>query len=150
MLKRLAGHLHYTSWMDIGVYLDDYGPDDQERLYSSAFMAPFLKWIFSLIFVPYTFLLFMMATLSDMAEKFIEGFIDDFSVLGLHLMIAWRLWQWSYNIVWEKMSFLWYKRGLNFLSIDTFIKEFSKITNLFAVCLRRVCLLMFWRVFDIF
>ena len=85
MLDRLAGHEYYC-------FLDGYfgynqiaiAPEDQEK---TTFTCPygtfaFRRMPFGLCNVPGTFQRCMMAIFSDMVEKTIEIFIDDFSVLG--------------------------------------------------------------------
>lgn len=85
MLERLAGHSHYC-------FLDGYSgynqipvaPEDQEK---TTFTCPYgtfayRRMPFGLCNAPATFQRFMMAIFSDMVEKFIEVFMDDFSVFG--------------------------------------------------------------------
>ena len=85
MLDRLAGHEYYC-------FLDGYSgynqiaifPEDQEK---TTFTCPygtfaFRRMPFGLCNAPGTFQRFMMVIFSDMAEKTIEVFMDDFSVLG--------------------------------------------------------------------
>ena len=85
MLDRLAGHEYYC-------FLDGYsgynqiaiGPEDQEK---TTFTCPygtfaFKRMPFGLCNAPGTFQRCMMAIFSDMVEKTIEIFMDDFSVLG--------------------------------------------------------------------
>ena len=85
MLDRLAGHEYYC-------FLDGYSgynqiaiaPEDQEK---TTFTCPygtfaFRRMPFELCNAPGTFQRCMMAIFSDMVEKTIEIFIDDFSVLG--------------------------------------------------------------------
>ena len=85
MLDRLAGHEYYY-------FLDGYSgynqiaiaPEDQEK---TTFTCPygtfaFRRMPFGLCNAPGTFQLCMMAIFSDMVEKTIEIFMDDFSVLG--------------------------------------------------------------------
>ena len=85
MLDRLAGHEYYC-------FLDGYSgynqiaiaPEDQEK---TTFTCPygtfaFRRMPFGLCNAPGTFQRCMMAILSDMVEKTIEIFMDDFSVLG--------------------------------------------------------------------
>ena len=85
LLDRLAGHEYYC-------FLDGYSsynqiviaPEDQEK---TTFTCPYgtfaFRWIpFGLCNAPGTFQCCMMAIFSDMVEKTIEVFIDDFSVLG--------------------------------------------------------------------
>ena len=85
LLDRLAGHEYYC-------FLDEYSnynqiaiaPEDQEK---TTFTCPygtfaFRRMPFGLCNAPGTFQRCMMAIFSDMAEKTIEIFMDDFSVLG--------------------------------------------------------------------
>jgi hypothetical protein len=85
MLERLAGHSHYC-------FLDGYSgynqiaiaPEDQEK---TTFTCPygtfaFRRMPFGLCNAPATFQRCMMAIFSDMVEKYIEIFMDDFSVFG--------------------------------------------------------------------
>ncbi|KAI5351500.1 hypothetical protein L3X38_004391 [Prunus dulcis] len=85
MLERLAGHSHYC-------FLDGYSgynqitiaPEDQEK---TTFTCPFgtfayRRMPFGLCNAPATFQRCMMSIFSDMVERFIEVFMDDFSVFG--------------------------------------------------------------------
>ena len=85
MLDRLAGHEYYC-------FLDGYSgynqitiaPEDQEK---TTFTCPYgtfaiRRMPFGLCNAPSTFQRCMMAIFSDMVEKTIEIFMDDFSVLG--------------------------------------------------------------------
>ena len=85
MLDRLAGHKYYC-------FLDGYfrynliavALEDQEK---TTFTCPygtfaFRRMPFGLCNEPGTFQCCMMAIFSDMVEKKIEVFMDDFSVLG--------------------------------------------------------------------
>ena len=85
MLDRLAGKAYYC-------FLDGYtgynqitiAPEDQEK---TTFTCPygtfaFRKMPFGLCNAPATFQRTMMAIFSDMVEKFIEVFMDDFSIFG--------------------------------------------------------------------
>ena len=85
MLDRLAGHPYYC-------FLDGYSgynqipiaPEDQEK---TTFTCPygtfaFRRMPFGLCNAPATFQRCMMSIFSDMVEKFIEVFMDDFSVFG--------------------------------------------------------------------
>ncbi|CAL8993272.1 unnamed protein product, partial [Prunus brigantina] len=83
MLERLAGHSHYC-------FLDGYSgynqiaiaPEDQEK---TTFTCPFgtfayRRMPFGLCNAPATFQRCMMSIFSDMVERFIEVFMDDFSI----------------------------------------------------------------------
>lgn len=85
MLERLAGHDYYC-------FLDGYSgynqiaiaPEDQEK---TAFTCPYgifayRRMPFGLCNAPATFQRCMMSIFSDMIEKHIEVFMDDFSVFG--------------------------------------------------------------------
>ena len=85
MLERLAGHSHYC-------FLDGYSgynqiavaPEDQEK---TTFTCPFgtfayRRMPFGLCNAPATFQRCMVSIFSDMIEKIIEVFMDDFSVYG--------------------------------------------------------------------
>ncbi|XP_070672482.1 uncharacterized protein [Malus domestica] len=85
MLERLAGHSHYC-------FLDGYSgynqisiaPDDQEK---TTFTCPFgtfayRRMSFGLCNAPATFKRCMLAIFSNIVERFIEVFMDDFSVFG--------------------------------------------------------------------
>ena len=85
MLDRLAGHDYYC-------FLDGYSgynqiaiaPEDQEK---TTFTCPygtfaFRRMPFGLCNAPATFQRCMMAIFSDMVERIIEVFMDDFSVFG--------------------------------------------------------------------
>ncbi|KAI5343417.1 hypothetical protein L3X38_011293 [Prunus dulcis] len=85
MLERLAGHSYYC-------FLDGYSgynqiviaPEDQEK---TTFTCPFgtfayRRMPFGLCNAPATFQRCMLAIFSDMIERFIEVFMDDFSVFG--------------------------------------------------------------------
>ena len=85
MLERLAGKAYYC-------FLDGYSgynqiavdPRDQEK---TAFTCPFgvfayRRMPFRLCNAPATFQRCMLAIFSDMVEKSIEVFMDDFSVFG--------------------------------------------------------------------
>ncbi|CAL8993369.1 unnamed protein product, partial [Prunus brigantina] len=103
MLERLAGHSHYC-------FLDGYSgynqiaiaPEDQEK---TTFTCPFgtfayRRMPFGLCNAPATFQRCMMSIFSDMVERFIEVFMDDFSVFGdsfdqcLHNLSKPRLIRW--------------------------------------------------------
>ena len=117
MLERLAGHAFYC-------FLDGYSgynqiavdPQDQEK---TAFTCPFgvfayRRMPFGLCNAPATFQRCMLSIFSDMVEKFIEIFMDDFSVFGnsfesclKHLSLILKRCQES-NLVlnWEKCHFM--------------------------------------------
>ena len=117
MLERLAGHAYYC-------FLDGYSgynqiavdPADQEK---TAFTCPYgifayRRMPFGLCNAPATFQRCMLSIFSDMVEKFIEVFMDDFSVFGdsfdnclKHLSLVLRRCQ-EINLVlnWEKCHFM--------------------------------------------
>ncbi|XP_073314707.1 uncharacterized protein [Primulina huaijiensis] len=85
MLERLAGHAFYC-------FLDGYSgymqipidPEDQDK---TTFTCPYgtfayKRMLFGLCNAPATFQRCMMAIFHDMFEKYIEVFMDDFSVFG--------------------------------------------------------------------
>ena len=85
ILERLAGHEYYS-------FLDGYSgynqvaifPEDQEK---TTFTCPFgtfayRRMPFGLCNAPATFQRCMLAIFSDMVEKYLEVFMDDFSVFG--------------------------------------------------------------------
>ena len=117
MLDRLAGHEYYC-------FLDGYSgynqiaiaPDDQEK---TTFTCPygtfaFQRMPFGLCNAPGTFQRCMMAIFSDMVEKTIEIFMDDFSVMGnsfdnclknLRAVLA-RCEETNLVLNWEKCHFM--------------------------------------------
>ncbi|XP_022865871.1 uncharacterized protein LOC111385680 [Olea europaea var. sylvestris] len=117
MLERLAGHSYYY-------FLDGYSrynqipvaPDDQEK---TTFTCPYgtfayRRMPFGLCNAPATFQRCMMAIFSDMIEKFIEVFMDDFSVFGSsfdecleHLsLVLQRCTETNLVLNWEKCHFM--------------------------------------------
>ncbi|BBH06778.1 transposable element gene [Prunus dulcis] len=117
MLERLAGHAYYC-------FLDGYSgynqipiaPEDQEK---TTFTCPFgtfayRRMPFGLCNAPATFQRCMMSIFSDMVERFIEVFMDDFSVFGssfdscldnLALVLA-RCEETNLVLNWEKCHFM--------------------------------------------
>ncbi|XP_072088094.1 uncharacterized protein [Arachis hypogaea] len=117
MLERLAGHEYYC-------FLDGYSgynqiavdPQDQEK---TAFTCPsgvfaYRRMPFGLCNAPATFQRCMLSIFSDMVEKFLEVFMDDFSVFGdsfssclNHLALVLKRCQ-ETNLVlnWEKCHFM--------------------------------------------
>ena len=85
MLDRLAGHEYYCFFDGYSGYNQiAIAPEDQEK---TTFTCPygtfaFRRMPFGLCNAPGTFQRCMMAIFSDMVEKTIEIFMDDFSVLG--------------------------------------------------------------------
>ncbi|CAN6546990.1 unnamed protein product [Malus baccata var. baccata] len=117
MLERLAGHSHYC-------FLDGYSgynqiavaPKDQEK---TTFTCPFgtfayRRMPFGLCNAPATFQRCMVNLLSDMIEKIIEVFMDDFSVYGdsfdtcLHnlSLVLKRCQETNLVLNWEKCHFM--------------------------------------------
>ncbi|CAN6713111.1 unnamed protein product [Malus baccata var. baccata] len=117
MLERLAGHAFYC-------FLDGYSgynqiaiaPEDQEN---TTFTCPFgtfayRRMPFGLCNAPATFQRCMMSIFSDMVERFIEVFMDDFSVLGssfdncLHnlALVLKRCQETKLVLNWEKCHFM--------------------------------------------
>ncbi|KAL5537987.1 hypothetical protein UlMin_045695 [Ulmus minor] len=122
MLERLAGHAYYC-------FLDGYSgynqipiaPEDQEK---TTFTCPFgtfayRRMPFGLCNAPGTFQRCMMSIFSDMVERFLEIFMDDFSVFGSsfdeclhHLkLVLVRCKEKNLVLNWEKCHFL-VKKGI--------------------------------------
>ncbi|XP_061993424.1 uncharacterized protein LOC133711297 [Rosa rugosa] len=117
MLERLAGHAYYC-------FLDGYSgynqiaihPEDQEK---TTFTCPFgtfayRRMPFGLCNAPATFQRCMMSIFSDMVEKIIEVFMDDFSLYGdsfdsclfnLSLVLK-RCQETNLVLNWEKCHFM--------------------------------------------
>ncbi|KAJ4700581.1 Retrovirus-related Pol polyprotein [Melia azedarach] len=117
MLERLAGHSHYC-------FLDGYSgynqvpiaPEDQEK---TTFTCPygtfaFRRMPFGLCNAPATFQRCMTAIFFDMVERFIEVFMDDFSVFGSSFdnclnnlaLVLQRCEQTNLVLNWEKCHFM--------------------------------------------
>lgn len=117
MLERLAGYSHYC-------FLDGYSgynqiaiaPEDQEK---TTFTCPYgtfayRRMPFGLCNAPATFQRCMMAIFSDMVEKCIEIFMDDFSVFGTSFdkclnnleMVLQRCEETNLVLNWEKCHFM--------------------------------------------
>lgn len=117
MLERLAGHSYYY-------FLDGYSgynqipvaPDDQEKI---TFTCPYgtfayCRMPFGLCNAPTTFQFCMMAIFSNMIEKFIEVFMNNFSVFGSsfdecleHLsLVLQRCKETNLVLNWEKCHFM--------------------------------------------
>ena len=117
MLERLAGHSYYC-------FLDGYSgynqipiaPEDQEK---TTFTCPYGTFVyrcmpFGLCNAPATFQQCMMATFTDMVEKFIEIFMDDFSVFGYSfyeclsnlVLVLQRCKEINLILNWEKCHFM--------------------------------------------
>ena len=85
MLDRLAGHEYYYFLYGFSGYNQiTISPEDQEK---TTFTCPygmfaFRRMPFGLCNAPDTFQLCMMVIFSDMVERTIEVFMDDFSMLG--------------------------------------------------------------------
>ncbi|XP_038711641.1 uncharacterized protein LOC120005855 [Tripterygium wilfordii] len=85
MLERLSGHSHYCFLDGFSGYNQiPIAPEDQEK---TTFTCPFgtfayRRMPFGLCNAPATFQRCMMAIFSDMVERIIEVFMDDFSVFG--------------------------------------------------------------------
>ncbi|KAH9782108.1 hypothetical protein KPL71_008748 [Citrus sinensis] len=122
MLDRLAGHEFYY-------FLDGYSgynqipiaPKDQEK---TTFTCPFgtfayRRMPFGLCNAPATFQRCMLSIFSDMVERFLEVFMDDFSVFGdsfdqcLHhlTLVLQRCTEKSLVLNWEKCHFM-VKQGI--------------------------------------
>ena len=98
MLERISGHSHYC-------FLDGYSgynqiaiaPEDQEK---TTFTCPYgtfayRRMPFGLCNEPTTFQRCMMAIFDDMVEKIVEVFMDNFSVMGHHLILILGTCSWS-------------------------------------------------------
>ena len=117
MLERLAGHAYYC-------FLDGYSgynqihvaPEDQDK---TTFTCPYgtfayQRMPFGLCNAPATFQRCMMAIFSDMVEKFIEIFMDDFSVFGSSFdnclnnlsLVLQRCEETNLVLNWEKCHFM--------------------------------------------
>ncbi|KAK0604950.1 hypothetical protein LWI29_021218 [Acer saccharum] len=117
MLERLAGHAYYC-------FLDGFSgynqiaitPKDQEK---TTFTCPFgtfayRRMPFGLCNAPATFQRCMMSIFSDMLEKYIEVFMDDFSVFGNsfdHCLdnltnVLKRCTETNLTLSWEKSHFM--------------------------------------------
>ncbi|KAM6567243.1 hypothetical protein CsatA_026371 [Cannabis sativa] len=122
MLERLAGHAYYC-------FLDGYSgynqipiaPEDQEK---TTFTCPFgtfayRRMPFGLCNAPATFQRCMIAIFSDMVERNLEVFMDDFSVFGnsfddcLHhlSLVLIRCKEMNLVLNWEKCHFM-VKKGI--------------------------------------
>jgi hypothetical protein len=117
MVERLAGHKYYC-------FLDGYSgynqvhvdPEDQEK---TTFTCPFgtfayRRMPFGLCNAPATFQRYMISIFSDMVERFLEVFMDDFSVFGssfeecLHhlTLVLERCREKNLVLNWEKCHFM--------------------------------------------
>jgi hypothetical protein len=117
MVERLAGHEYYC-------FLDGYSgysqvpvdPEDQEK---TTFTCPFgtfayRRMPFGLCNAPATFQRCMISIFSDMVERFLEVFMDDFSVFGssfeecLHhlTLVLVRCKEKNLVLNWEKCHFM--------------------------------------------
>ncbi|KAI5338676.1 hypothetical protein L3X38_017948 [Prunus dulcis] len=143
MLERLAGHAYYC-------FLDGYSgynqiaiaPKDQEK---TTFTCPFgtfayRRMPFGLCNAPATFQRCMLAIFSDMIERFIEVFMDDFSVFGSsfdnclnHLSLGIEVDKEKIDIISNMATPTSVKGVRSFLGhagfYRRFIKDFSKITH---------------------
>ena len=117
MLERLAGHEFYCFLDGLsGYYQVPIAPEDQEK---TTFTCPFgtfafRRMPFGLCNAPATFQRCMISIFSDMVEKFIEIFMDDFSVFGnsfddcLHklTLVLERCIECNLTLSWEKSHFM--------------------------------------------
>ncbi|XP_052116478.1 uncharacterized protein LOC127746631 [Arachis duranensis] len=113
-------------------------PKDQEK---TSFTCPvgvfaYRRMPFGLCNAPATFQMCMLSIFSDMVEKFLEVFMDDFSIFGdnfntclNHLTLVLKRCQ-ETNLVlnWEKCHFM-VPEGIVLGFYRRFIKEFSKIAK---------------------
>ncbi|KAM7528606.1 hypothetical protein LguiB_032016 [Lonicera macranthoides] len=121
MLERLAGHAYYC-------FLDGYSsynqiPVDQVDQEKTTFTCPFgtfayRRMPFGLCNAPATFQRCMISIFSDMVERFLEVFMDDFSVFGSfekcleHLaLVLERCKEKNLVLNWEKCHFM-VQRGI--------------------------------------
>ncbi|CAL2238230.1 unnamed protein product [Prunus armeniaca] len=117
MLDRLSGHAYYCFLDGFSGYNQiPIAPEDQEK---TTFTCPFgtfayRRMPFGLCNAPATFQRCMMAIFSDMVERFMEVFMDDFSVFGSsfddclhHLSLVLKRCQETNLILnWEKCHFM--------------------------------------------
>ena len=117
MLDRLAGHEYYCFLDGYSGYNQiDIASEDQEKM---TFTCPygtlaFRRMPFGLCNAPGTFQRCMMAIFSDMVEKTIEVFMDDFSVLGSSFdnclenlrSVSIRCQETNLVLNWEKFHFM--------------------------------------------
>ncbi|CAL9024895.1 unnamed protein product [Prunus brigantina] len=110
MLERLAGHTYYC-------FLDGYS---EKTTFTCSFGTfAYRRMPFGLCNAPATFQRCMLAIFSDMIERFIEVFMDDFSVFGSsfdnclnHLsLVLQRCQETNLILNWEKCQFM-VKRGV--------------------------------------
>ncbi|KAI5343195.1 hypothetical protein L3X38_011071 [Prunus dulcis] len=117
MLDRLSGHTYYCFLDGFSGYNQiPIAPEDQEK---TTFTCPFgtfayRRMPFGLCNAPATFQRCMMAIFSDMVERFMEVFMDDFSVFGSsfddclhHLsLVLTRCQETNLILNWEKCHFM--------------------------------------------
>ncbi|KAI5343456.1 hypothetical protein L3X38_011332 [Prunus dulcis] len=117
MLDRLSGHAYYCFLDGFSGYNQiPIAPEDQEK---TTFTCPFgtfayRRMPFGLCNAPATFQICMMAIFSDMVERFMEVFMDDFSVFGSsfddclhHLsLVLTRCQETNLILNWEKCHFM--------------------------------------------
>ncbi|XP_019177862.1 PREDICTED: uncharacterized protein LOC109173058 [Ipomoea nil] len=117
MLERLAGHAYYC-FLDgfQGYFQIPITPEDQEK---TTFTCPFgtfayRRMSFGLCNAPATFQRCMMSIFSDMIERYVEVFMDDFSLFGdsfddclAHLAsVLERCVKMNLTLSWEKSNFM--------------------------------------------
>ncbi|KAI5343406.1 hypothetical protein L3X38_011282 [Prunus dulcis] len=143
MLERLAGHAYYC-------FLDGYSgynqiviaPEDQEKTTFTCPFGPFAyrRMPFGLCNAPATFQRCMLAIFSDLIERFIKVFMDDFSVFGSsfdnclnHLSLGIEVDKSKIEIISNMAAPASVKGVRSFLGhagfYRRFIKDFSKITH---------------------
>ncbi|XP_038695435.1 uncharacterized protein LOC119992714 [Tripterygium wilfordii] len=122
MLERLSGHSHYCFLDGFSGYNQiPIAPEDQEK---TTFTCPFgtfayRRMPFGLCNAPATFQRCMMAIFSDMVERIIEVFMDDFSVFGSSFdaclenlaLVLQRCQETNLILNWEKCHFM-VRRGI--------------------------------------
>jgi hypothetical protein len=95
MLERLANHAYFcfpdgdSGFMQIPIH-----PDDQHK---TTFTCPYgtfayRRMLFGLCNAPASFQRCMMVVFLEFIEEIVEVFMDDFSIYGKHLWIAWQTW----------------------------------------------------------
>jgi len=97
MLERLPGHAYY-SFLDgyLGYNQIHIAREDQEETTITCPFGTFTyrRMPFGLCNAPATFKRYMLSIFSDMVERFLEVFMDDFSALGLLLMRVYIIYHW--------------------------------------------------------
>ncbi|KAL5558957.1 hypothetical protein UlMin_035168 [Ulmus minor] len=149
-IKGISPIVHGLSGHDYYCFLDGYSgynqiplaPEDQEK---TTFTCPYgtfayRRMPFGFCNTPATFQRCMLSIFSDMVEKYIEVFMDDFSIFGSSFdnclanlsLVLQRCVDTNLVLNWEKCHFM-VREGIVFLGhagfYRRFIKDFSKITK---------------------